>query len=120
MAKVNIAQSAHADLRSIGAYTLHEWGSEQMRRYMGLLRAAIASVGERPLSGRSRDDLSENMRAWPAGSHVIFTSQTPMPSPLSAFFIPARTPDPRSSQALSHPSPCSGPARGVAACIPLC
>lgn len=72
MAKVRIAQSARADLVSIGSYTLEEWGDEQMRRYMTNLRRAIASLGQRPFSGRSRSDLSDDMRAWPTGSHVTY------------------------------------------------
>lgn len=69
--KLVLTEAALEDLRSIRAYTLETWGSEQESAYLRRMWSRFRSIRENPELFRSRDDLFPGCRIAPEGRHVI-------------------------------------------------
>ena len=68
---LEFTQAALADLRSIRAYTLDTWGSEQEQKYLDSLWGRFEEILNGPAKWRRRDDLFPNCQLAPHGKHII-------------------------------------------------
>lgn len=60
------------DLKSIGRYTLQQWGKKQRDKYLRELDARFAQLAENPRVGKQRPEVAEDYYSFPHGSHVVF------------------------------------------------
>jgi len=74
--KFVLTEAALADLRSIRAYTLERWGTEQEERYLRTLWSRIEALRGEPERYRLREDLFPGCRIAAEGSHVILFHAT--------------------------------------------
>ncbi len=72
MADYRLRPKARADIDDIWSYSYRTWGTQQARRYVAVLRDVCTELATDPALGRSRDDLHEGLRVYPAGRHLIF------------------------------------------------
>lgn len=70
--QVIYSDDARSELADILLYTEQEWGRQQREDYTRLIRETISTLAETPSLGRSRDELSEGLRSYPAGSHILY------------------------------------------------
>jgi toxin ParE1/3/4 len=70
--KVRITRRAYDDLKSIGRYTLRQWGREQRDAYLRGLDRRITWLADNPRLGRRRDDIAPGYLSFPHAAHVIF------------------------------------------------
>jgi toxin ParE1/3/4 len=76
MATAQFSRRAKADLLSIGAYTLRNWGEAQAMRYLAGLESCCERLCERPLLGRGCEEIRPGLRRMEQGRHVIFYRQS--------------------------------------------
>jgi toxin ParE1/3/4 len=69
--KLILTEAALEDLRSIRAYTLESWGTEQERIYLDSLWARFEALRLNPERCRLRGDLFPGCRIAAEGRHVI-------------------------------------------------
>lgn len=69
--KLVLTEAAIDDLRSIRAYTLQNWGTEQEERYLRQIWGRFESLKLDPQRFRVRDDLFPGCRIAAEGRHVI-------------------------------------------------
>jgi len=67
-----VTPRAFEDLKTIGRYTLRQWGRQQRNAYLRGLDARFAWLAEHPLLGRARDELTPGYRSFRHEAHVIF------------------------------------------------
>jgi toxin ParE1/3/4 len=67
-----LSRLALADLRSIGRYTVQQWGLEQANRYLDDLGRLLHLLAVSPGLGRSCDQVRKGYRRMEYGRHVIF------------------------------------------------
>lgn len=72
MTMFRLTQLALSDLRSIGRYTQTTWGREQRNHYLAKLDECFHLLAEKPLRGRSCDDIRLGYRKYPVGRHLVF------------------------------------------------
>ena len=72
MPEVALRPKAYADLDNIWDYTVETWGFDQAERYVRSLGAAFETLAENPALGRIYNEIYEDLRVYPAGSHLIF------------------------------------------------
>lgn len=72
MAVFRFSRRAEADLLSIGAYTLRNWGEDQTIRYIDDLEACCQMLADNPELGRACDDVRPGLRRMERGRHVVF------------------------------------------------
>jgi toxin ParE1/3/4 len=70
--RIHILDAARTQLSEILLYTEREWGPEQSALYSSMLMETIETLASTPDIGRKRDDLSEGLRSYPTGRHVIY------------------------------------------------
>ena len=70
-ARVTQTRTSLRDLDGIWDY-LAESDPERASRFIRQLRDRMEVLAEHPMMGRSRDDLSSNLRSFPFGDHVVF------------------------------------------------
>lgn len=63
---------AVADLDAIADYTIDQWGTDQLERYLGSLVRRFDWLCENPLAGRERNDVHPGYRSFPEGNHIVF------------------------------------------------
>ena len=68
---------ARADLREIGAYTIHRWDEAQADKYLDELEAFCAHLAEGQGVGRACDDVSPGLFGIDYVSHVVFYRPKP-------------------------------------------
>lgn len=72
MRHLELTETARADLKSIGRYSIREWGAERTAHYM----TALSDVMKRLVAGtsvsREREDLRPGLRMATSGRHCIF------------------------------------------------
>ncbi len=71
MARVTQTRTSLRDLDGIWDY-LAESDPERASRFIRQLRDRMEVLAEHPMVGRSRDDLSSNLRSFPFGDYVVF------------------------------------------------
>jgi toxin ParE1/3/4 len=69
--RLELSESAIADIRSISRYTSQNWGRVQEEKYLEALWVQLQSISEKPDSYRLRNDLFPECRIAPCGSHLI-------------------------------------------------
>ena len=75
MAELKLSRAAKADLVQIGAYTIQTWNAEQAKRYLGEIEHCARTLSEKPLLGRSCDEIRPGLRRFEKGRHVLFYRQ---------------------------------------------
>lgn len=76
MAGFSLAGRARADIESIADYTRTQWGAEQARLYHDILHNTFRELAANPAMGKKRPEFRKTIRAFPAGSHVVYYQQT--------------------------------------------
>ena len=61
----------------IGAHTEREWGAKQRRHYLAMIGEKLKLLRDMPGIGARRDDISNELRAHPAGHHIVFYRDQP-------------------------------------------
>src|SRR4051812_23211236 len=69
--RLELTPAALSDLRSIGAYTLQNWGPEQEQRYLDSLWTKFEEILASPEKWRTRDDLFPQCQIAAQGRHVL-------------------------------------------------
>ena len=77
MPRVEFADEARADIRSIITYTIDHWGARQARGYVAGLRKFCAELAVMPAVGTDASWLAPGMRRFPFESHVIYYREIP-------------------------------------------
>ena len=67
-----LSPAAREDLVAIRQYGTLNWGKTRSDQYLDTLKEAIWSLLEHPETGRTRAELSSEIRSLPVSSHVIF------------------------------------------------
>jgi len=70
--RLELSESATADLKSIRRYSLRAWGDERTERYMVALRDTMKSLVSGRAVGREREDLRPRLRMAASGRHSVF------------------------------------------------
>jgi toxin ParE1/3/4 len=72
VAKFRFSRRAEADLVSIGAYTIRQWGQAQAAHYLDELETCCQTIADNPQLGRACDDVRPDLRRHEHGMHVLF------------------------------------------------
>ena len=72
MSKYYLSNAAVEDLRSIMAYTLEEWGSQQVIDYRDRIEDKLVLLAEFPGMGRTNDNLPGHILYMVEGEHYVF------------------------------------------------
>ncbi|MCA1197209.1 type II toxin-antitoxin system RelE/ParE family toxin [Sphingomonas sp. R647] len=72
MTSLRVTPRAFEDLKTIGRYTLRQWGRQQRDAYVRGLDARFAWLAEHPMLGRARDEIAPGYRSFRHEAHVIF------------------------------------------------
>ena len=72
MTEYRFRPRARDDVETIWEYTLKIWGHEQARRHLSQLHDACEALAANPRIGRTRDEVLEGLRSFPAGKHLVF------------------------------------------------
>jgi len=75
VAAFRFSRRAEADLLSIGAYTLRNWGEDQTTRYLDDLEACCQMLADNPALGQACDHVRPGLRRMECGEHVVFYRQ---------------------------------------------
>lgn len=67
-----ITPRALKDIHNIGRYTARQWGRTQRDAYLRRLDRRFQQLADRPLTGRSRDEISAGCHSCVHEAHVIF------------------------------------------------
>ncbi len=76
MIAFRLTKKAVEDLRSIGRYTLKNWGHEQRNKYLAKLDASFHTIAREPNIGPACDNIRNGYRKYHVGRHLIFYRQT--------------------------------------------
>jgi toxin ParE1/3/4 len=72
MTRSRLSRGAKADLLSIGAYTLRNWGPAQAQRYLSALESCVTLLAGNPLLGRPCDWIRPGLYRFEKEKHVVF------------------------------------------------
>ncbi|MBL36756.1 MAG: plasmid stabilization protein [Oceanospirillaceae bacterium] len=72
MASYKLSKLAEEDLRLISAKTIEEWGRPQAQKYVSLLHETMTQLANGPNIGKTRPELFNNAKSFPAQKHMIF------------------------------------------------
>jgi toxin ParE1/3/4 len=67
-----LTNAAKADLLAIARYTERTWGVAQRNSYLKQFDDLFHALGRHPLTGLTCDELRENYRKFPHGSHMVY------------------------------------------------
>lgn len=67
-----LSQEAEGDLVDIYDRSFDDWGEVQASKYLDGIYATLLSLSRRPLSGRARPEIGQDIRGRLYGSHIIF------------------------------------------------
>jgi len=67
-----VTPRAFEDLKTIGRYTLRQWGRSQRDAYLRALDARFEWLAQHPIRGRQRDEIAPGYRSYPHEAHMIF------------------------------------------------
>jgi len=70
--RVRVTPRAFEDLKSIGRYTLQQWGRTQRDAYLRGLDARFGWLARHPEAGRKRDEIAAGYRSFPHEAHTVF------------------------------------------------
>lgn len=69
---LELLPGAIADLDSIYAYSVDQWGQEQAKNYLRALNARMQGLRRFPALGKAQDALHPGLRRIGEGSHSIY------------------------------------------------
>lgn len=72
MALFQLSQEAKSDLRSIAKFTENRWGKAQRNLYIKQLDDAFTLLGKNHEAGVACNNIRQDYRKFPQGSHLIF------------------------------------------------
>lgn len=72
MKRLDLTESARADLASIRRYSTRTWGREQTTIYMNALRDTMKGIVRGTVTARNRGDLRPGIQMAISGRHCIF------------------------------------------------
>ena len=72
MRRLDVGDSAKADLLAIRRYSTRAWGPERTSEYMSALRDTMKGLVRGTVTSRERDDLRPGLRMATSGRHGIF------------------------------------------------
>ncbi len=72
MKRYILSPEAKMDIANIRKYTSQQWGKEQTEKYTLQLRGRMQWLADKPMLGRSRDEIKEGYRSFNEASHTIF------------------------------------------------
>jgi len=72
MLELRLRSQARRDIAGIWTYTLRRWSRGQADRYVGVIRAEIERLRERPSLGTPVNDVQAPFLKRRVGRHVIF------------------------------------------------
>lgn len=72
MRRLELAEIAQADLKSIRRYSQRTWGPERTKQYMAALRETMKALVAGTVVSRNRDDLRPGLLMASSGRHCIF------------------------------------------------
>lgn len=72
MAKYHLTNKAVEDLSAIWNYTFDTWSEKQADTYYELLINGCDDIAKSPSLGRKYDEISEEIRGYKVGKHIIF------------------------------------------------
>lgn len=72
MPDFRLSRLAVSDLKSIGEYTVRNWGLEQAEHYVAELRRVLSLLSVNPGVGHACDDIRKGYRRMEHGRHVVF------------------------------------------------
>ncbi len=75
MASYKIAVKANADLSEIYKYTAIKFGSQQARTYFLELHECFQLIANKPMLGRSVNEMRPDLRRIEQRSHIVFYVQ---------------------------------------------
>jgi toxin ParE1/3/4 len=75
--RYRLSRRAERDLLEIGAFTLKQWGPDQVRRYLAKLDECCKQIAEMPTMGRTANEVRPGLRRIEHGRHVIFYRESP-------------------------------------------
>ncbi|MGJ3262504.1 MAG: type II toxin-antitoxin system RelE/ParE family toxin [Salinarimonas sp.] len=70
--RVRLSRRARADLRSIGSYTIENWGAAKADTYLGEINATFARLASGRRRGTPVAEVASELMKTRAGSHVVF------------------------------------------------
>ncbi|GHV03090.1 toxin ParE1 [Bacteroidia bacterium] len=72
MAKYRFTNKAVEDLSDIWNYTVETWSERQADLYYEMIICTCQDIADNPSSGRSYEEIAEDIYGLRAGKHVIF------------------------------------------------
>lgn len=70
--RITYTQVAVEEITDILLYTEMEWGTQQRKVYRELILDTVRRLSGMPLLGRSRPEVSEGLRSYPLGRHLVY------------------------------------------------
>lgn len=67
-----LSPQATERLKQISLYTLENYGEQQRKKYLGLLREAMQTVAKNPEKGKERPEIKAGYYSISAGRHHIY------------------------------------------------
>ena len=67
-----LSKKAKNDLKNIARFTERRWGRKQRFLYIKQFDDVFHSLAKSPSMGKKCDDIKEDYRKFPQGSHIIF------------------------------------------------
>ena len=74
MAKFILTDEAVTHINNIRDYTRNRWGKQQVKQYLGSLRASLNQLAENPSMGTLRFK-EEGTYSFPCASHMVYYIQ---------------------------------------------
>jgi len=72
MGKYILTKKALSDLSDIWDYTIKTWSETQADKYYFMLLESCKTLADNPELGKHYDQISDNLKGFRAGRHVIF------------------------------------------------
>jgi toxin ParE1/3/4 len=72
MAKYSFTNKAVEDLSSIWNYTYERWSENQADKYYEMLIDFCQQLADKPILGKSYNQIAEHLLGFRAGKHIIF------------------------------------------------
>jgi toxin ParE1/3/4 len=69
---LRLSAPATKDLQSIADYTLHEWGAEQKKRYLDLIKQSFQTLSMAGNIGKKRDELAAGLYSYTIKKHCVY------------------------------------------------
>jgi toxin ParE1/3/4 len=69
---LRLSDPATEDLQAIADYTLTEWGKDQQRLYLNLIKKSFVMLSQVGNIGKSRKDIAEGLYSYTIKSHCVY------------------------------------------------